>query len=92
MVRRLKKELYADHLNGFLGKTSIHPSQLSFIHESLIQNKADYEDAMNILGMNTNTVGVKKSVGGNRMNEAKTHVNWARKTIGLAKMYGVKEN
>ena len=46
---------------------------------------------MNILGMNTNTTGVKKSSGGNRMNEAKTHVNWARKTIGLAKMYGVKE-
>ena len=87
----LKKELYADHLNGFLGKTSIHPSQLPFIHESLIQTVVDYEDAMNILGMNTNTTGVKKSSGGNRMNEAKTHVNWARKTIGLAKMYGVKE-
>ena len=87
----LKKELYADHLNGFLGKTSIHPSQLPFIHESLIQTVVDYEDAMNILGMNTNTTGVKKSSGGNRMNEAKTHVNWARKTIGLAKVYGVKE-
>lgn len=87
----LKKELYADHLNGFIGKTCIHPSQCSFIHESLIQSKEDYEDAMNILGMNTNTIGVKKSSGGNRMNEAKTHVNWARKTIGLAKVYGVKE-
>lgn len=87
----LKKELYADRLNGFIGKTCINPSQCSFIHESLIQSKEDYEDAMNILGMNTNTTGVKKSVGGNRMNEAKTHANWARKTIGLAKMYGVKE-
>lgn len=56
----LKKELYADHLNGFLGKTSIHPSQLPFIHESLIQTVVDYEDAMNILGMNTNTTGVKR--------------------------------
>ena len=87
----LKRELYADHLNGFIGKTGIHPSQLGFISESLIQNKIDYEDAMNILGMNTNTVGVKKSAGGNRMNEAKTHVNWARKTIGLASIYGVRE-
>ena len=86
----LIKELYADHLNGFLGKTCIHPSQCSFIHESLIQSKEDYEDAMNILGMNTNTTGVKKSTNGNRMNEAKTHANWARKTIGLAKMYGVR--
>ena len=87
----LIRELYADHLNGFIGKTSIHPSQLKFIQQSLIVNKTDYEDAMNILGMNANTTGVKKSTGGNRMNEVKTHTNWARKTIGLAKMYGVKE-
>lgn len=88
----LKKELYADKLNGFLGKTSVHPSQLSFIQTSLIVDKTDYEDALNILGMNTNTTGVKKSAGGNRMNEVKTHTNWARKTLGLAKMYGVKES
>ena len=87
----LKKELYADRLNGFIGKTCIHPSQSIFIHESLIVSKEDYYDAMSILGMNTNTTGVKKSTSGNRMNEAKTHVNWARKTIGLAKMYGVSE-
>lgn len=86
----LRKEIYADHLNGFLGKTSIHPSQLPVIHQTLIVNKMDYEDAMNILGMNVNTTGVKKSMGGNRMNEAKTHTNWARKVIGLAKMYGVR--
>lgn len=88
----LKKELYADKLNGFLGKTSIHPSQLPIIHESLIVNRTDYEDAMSILGMNLNTTGVKKSTGGNRMNEGKTHTNWARKVIGLAKIYGVKED
>lgn len=88
----LKKELYADRLNAFIGKTSIHPSQLPIIHESLIVNKTDYEDAMNILGMNVNTTGVKKSVGGNRMNEAKTHTNWARKILGLSKVYGVKQN
>ena len=88
----LIKELYADRLNGFIGKTCIHPSQCSIIQQSLIVNKTDYEDAMNILGMNVNTTGVKKSMGGNRMNEAKTHTNWARKTIGLAKMYGVRNN
>lgn len=86
----LRKEIYADKLNGFIGKTSIHPSQLRIIQEMLVVSKTDYDDAMNILGMNTNTVGVKKSVAGNRMNEAKTHSNWARKTIGLAKVYGVK--
>jgi putative ATP/GTP-binding protein len=87
----LQKELYADRLNGFIGKTCIHPSQCIFIQQSLIVDKTDYEDAMNILGMNANTTGVKKSAGGNRMNEVKTHTNWAKKTVGLAKMYGVKE-
>lgn len=88
----LIKEIYADKLNGMLGKTSIHPSQLPVIQEMMIVSQTDYEDAMNILGMNTNTVGVKKSVAGNRMNEAKTHCNWARKVVGLAKVYGVKED
>lgn len=86
----LNHELYADKLNGFLGKTCIHPSQCPIIQQSLIVNKYDYDDALNILGMNTGTTAVKKSVGGNRMNEVKTHTNWAKKVIGLAKVYGVK--
>jgi citrate lyase beta subunit len=88
----LKKELYADRLNGFIGKTCIHPSQCMVIQESLIVDKSNYFDAMNILGMNENTTGVKKGANGNRMNEVKTHSNWARKTIALAKIYGVKED
>lgn len=87
----LEKELYADRLNGFIGKTSIHPSQLPVIQESLIVNEYDYKDAIGILGMNENVVGVAKSIGGNRMNEVKTHTNWARKIIGLANVYGVKK-
>lgn len=86
----LSKELYADRLNGFIGKTCIHPSQLPYVQESLIVSNVDYNDALNIIGMNSNTTGVKKSYAENRMNEVKTHTNWARKTIGLAKMYGVK--
>lgn len=92
----LINELKADKQNGFVGKTSIHPSQLPVIQESLIVNRRDYEDALSILGMNTNTTGVQKSsndgFGNYRMNEVKTHTNWARKTINLANIYGVKEN
>ena len=88
----LIKELYADKLNGFIGKTCIHPSQCRYIQKSLIVNSTDYNDALSIIGMNQNAIGVKKSVAGNRMNEAKTHTNWARKTIGLANMYGVADN
>ena len=86
----LVQELYKDRLHGFLGKTSIHPSQLRVIQKSLIVDKNDYLDALSILGINENAVGVKKSVEGNRMNEVKTHRHWARKTIGLASVYGVK--
>ena len=86
----LKHELYADRLNGFIGKTCIHPSQCPVIQQSLIVSKYDYDDALNILGMNTGTTAVKASVGGNRMNEAKTHTNWAKKVLGLARVYGVK--
>ena len=87
----LKKELYADRLQGFIGKTCIHPSQTTIVQQNLIVKKEDYEDAMSIIGINANTTGVKKSAGRNRMNEVKTHMNWAKKTIGLAKVYGVKQ-
>lgn len=87
----LEREVEYDRLNGFIGKTCIHPSQLPVIQQSLIVDNYEYNDAINILGMNTNTIGVKKSANGNRMNEAKTHTNWARKIMSLAHVYGVRE-
>lgn len=94
-AKGLQNELRYDRLNGFIGKTSIHPSQLPFIQESLIVKWNDYQDALNILGMNVNVAGVKKStddgLGNCRMNEVKTHTNWAKKTISLANIYGVME-
>lgn len=84
----LRREIYRDHLNGFIGKTCIHPSQLPIVQQSLKVSAHDYNDAVNILGMNKSTIGVKGSVQGNRMNEAKTHGAWAEKIIGLASVYG----
>lgn len=86
----LKRELDADKINGFIGKTCIHPKQLPIIQEFYIVNKLDYLDAMGILGMNVNTTGVLKSASG-RMNEVKTHSKWAQKIIGMAAIYGVAE-
>lgn len=86
----LKNELYKDRLNGFIGKTSIHPTQLPIIQKSLIVSKSDYDEAISIMGMNVNSAGVRKGISGNRMNEVKTHSNWARKIIALANIYGVK--
>ena len=88
----LQHELYADRLNGFIGKTVIHPSQVLEVQSSLVVHREDYDDAMNIIGMNANLTGVKKGAAGNRMNEVKTHLNWARKTVGLAGVYGVRQD
>lgn len=86
----LKKELRLDKLNGFIGKTSIHPMQLKPIQEHLIVRYEDYQDALSILGINDGLVGVKAGYNHNKMNEVKTHYNWARKVLGLAQVYGVR--
>lgn len=87
----LEKELAFDKLNGFFGKTSIHPVQLPVITESNIIDEEDYNDAMSIMGMGTGLIGVTKSSAGNKMNEVKTHSNWARKILAIASVYGVKK-
>ena len=87
----LSRELELDRLNGFIGKTAIHPSQLPVIFESMKVNRADYDDAMNILGWSNGALGVAKSQNGDRMNEVKVHGKWARKVALLAEIYGIKE-
>ena len=85
----LKKELMLDKLNGFIGKTCIHPCQLKYVQESNIPTYEQYKDATAILGMHDGLIGVKKGYNDNKMNEVKTHSTWARKIIGLAEVYGV---
>ena len=88
----LERELTLDKLNGFFGKTSIHPAQLPVIAKSNIVDEEDYKDAQNIMGMSGGLIGVAKGSAGNKMNEVKTHSNWARKIIAIANVYGVKAN
>lgn len=88
-AKGLKLELKKDKLNGIIGKTCIHPSQLKIVQESLTVSKRDYEDAVGVLGMSSDIIGVEKS--NNRMNEVKTHYNWARKTVCLANIYGIRQ-
>lgn len=87
----LEKELELDRLNGFIGKTSIHPSQLPLIWDSLRPTKSDFQDAEIILRWHDKG-GVSGSSDGRRMNEVKTHRNWARTTYILGTIYGVKED
>ena len=85
----LKNELKLDRLNGFIGKTVIHPKQISVVNEALKVSQKDYEDAKEILNWDERGLQVGKSFAGERMNEVKTHINWAYKTMMLAQIYGV---
>ncbi len=85
----LRNELKRDRLNGFIGKTVIHPKQIKIVNEALKVSMKDYEDAKQILDWDETGLQVGKSFAGERMNEVKTHTNWAYKTIILAEIYGV---
>lgn len=88
----LKKELELDKLNGFIGKTAIHPSQVPIILESLQVDQHDLSDAKKITNWDNVLLGVEKSASGERMNESKVHINWAKKILILAQIYGVRNN
>ena len=90
--RGLINELELDRLNGFIGKTAIHPVQLPVIFDSMKVKKSDYDDAMSILNWNNGALGVAKSENGTRMNEVKVHGKWARKIAILGEIYGIKED
>lgn len=90
-AKGLKNELKMDYLNGIIGKTAIHPTQLPIIQESLIVPYENYKDALNILGMKKDIIGVQKGYGNDKMNEVKTHSNWAKKIICLSNIYGVEK-
>ncbi len=90
-AKGLQEELKLDRLNGFIGKTAIHPSQLPLIIDSLKVTKSDYDDARRILNWQSTEYGVAKSSDGTRMNEVKCHQKWAKKIVMLGNIYGIKE-
>lgn len=89
-AKGLERELALDRLNGFLGKTAIHPCQLPLIRRSLSVSREDYEDACAVLNWSQETTGVEKSVMGNRMNELKCHAKWAERIKILGDIYGIR--
>ena len=88
-ARGLRGELKLDKLNGFIGKTVIHPKQIPIVNEMLRVTNKDYQDAKEILHWDNCGLQVGKSYGGERMNEVRTHYNWARKIILLSELYGI---
>ncbi len=86
----LEQELALDLLNGFTGKTVIHPKQIAIVNAAMQVSPTDYEDACQILNWDQNNpFYVSGSVQAQRMNEYKTHHNWAQRTLLLAQLYGV---
>ena len=88
--RGVEKEIELDKLNGFIGKTVIHPKQIEVVNEGLKVSKEDYEDAKEIIKWENPELAVGKSHNGQRMNEVKVHFKWAEKIVTLADIYGVK--
>lgn len=87
----LRRELELDRLNGFTGKTAIHPSQLPVIWEGMKVSRTDYEDALAILGWDGGDSAVAKNSDGSRMNEVKCHGRWARRIECMGRVFGVRE-
>lgn len=89
----LWNEVQLDVLNGFYGKTCIHPSQIDIVNSVYVVPKELFEDASLIVENNAETNGVLRSPARNKMNEVKPHYSWAMKIIAQAEIYGVlKEN
>lgn len=85
----LWEEVQLDVLNGFKGKTCIHPSQISIVNAGHIITLEAYEDAKLILNESSRHNGVLQSPKRNKMNEVKPHLSWARKIAAQAEVYGV---
>jgi len=86
----LKRELELDKMNGFIGKSAIHPAQLPYIFENMKVTKNDLDDANLLLNWTSKNLGVMKSADGSRMNEVKCHLKWAKKIKILSEIFGVK--
>lgn len=86
----LRKEVKYDLLNGFIGKTVIHPNQISIVTDTLKVPIDDFYDAWKILHCQNQLLQVEKSFLGQRMNEIKTHTNWANKQLILSHFYGIR--
>lgn len=72
-----------DIAHGLVGKTAIHPDQISVIEEALKVSPREHSDALRILN---STRAVFKSQGA--MCEPATHRRWAQ-DLGRGQVYGL---
>ena len=79
-----------DEMVAEIGKTIIHPNQIQPVNDGYKVTEKNYKDALSIINWNSKEDSyVSGNRDGERMNEYKTHLNWARKTCFLAEAFGV---
>ncbi len=87
----LIKEIADDKLCGLIGKTVIHPNQIDVVNRAYQVSQKDYDDACSIINWDRASVReVSANPAGERMNEKKTHGNWARQTLWMAEAFGIR--
>ena len=80
----MAQELTLDMAHGLVGKTAIHPGQISIIEQALMVSPGEHSDALRILN---STQAVFKSQGA--MCEPATHRRWAAAVLERARVYGL---
>ncbi len=81
----LARECRLDAEFGFIGKTAIHPSQISVIEREFAVRQEDLDLAKQTLAQDAGAV----FRSGGMMLEPATHRAWARRIVALAGTYGV---
>lgn len=83
----LLSEITLDRLNGLWGKTVIHPSHVGVVHALSVVSFEEYQDARAIVARESDG-GVYPSPAGNKMNEVRPHMAWARSVLQRARIFG----
>jgi citrate lyase beta subunit len=84
----LIREVLLDKANGLTGKTAIHPGHVAVINALSVVSTEEYRDARDVVDAGQAS-GVMASGHGNKMNEIRPHLSWARRTLLHAKVFGV---
>lgn len=84
----LIREVLLDKANGLTGKTAIHPGHVAVVNALSVVSGEEYRDAQDVVGAGRAS-GVMASGHGNKMNEIRPHLSWARRTMVKARVFGV---
>lgn len=84
----LIREALLDKANGLTGKTAIHPGHVAVVNALSVVSGEEYRDAQDLVRAGRAS-GVMASGHGNKMNEIRPHLSWARRTMVHARVFGV---